>query len=457
MAEIQLSELTENSKDGNGVFDRLMEAMNDHIREEHKKNRITGPDYSKVYLGGLQTTMQQAITFLLSKQEADKKAELLSQQIETEKLNSDLVASQIAKISAEISLMEKQEAKLDQDILVAVQEVLFSRAKVRQMENQALLTEAQAAKTVKEVEIADYQARVMEQEVLFSQAKVQQMTYEADLTLAKTRLTSEQINGVIAETLVTARTADKVEQDILVAEQQVLNMQQEVLKTTQEVLNMQAQVTLTGNQAALVGQQQLTEVQNTTFTANRATLTDQQRLNLVSEELKIDAETAVVTKQGLKVDQEVLNLQQEVINLASVRLKTDAETSLIGQNEANAVLQGNVITNTAAKVVSETNLLTQKRETERAQTEDTVTAGAVVGVIGKQKVLYDRQADGFLRDAEQKLTKIMVDSWAIRQSTDGASVAANGLWDTNIREAVEQAMVGAGFDPRTDVETWATP
>jgi hypothetical protein len=63
-------------------------------------------------------------------------------------------------------------------------------------------------------------------------------------------------------------------------------------------------------------------------------------------------------------------------------------------------------------------LLLQKIETEKAQTEDTVTAGAVAGLVGKQKALLTKQTDGFDRDAEQKSLKIMMDSYAVRRSTD---------------------------------------
>ena len=422
-----------------------MEAMNDHIREEHKKNRITGPDYSKVYLGGLQSTMQQAITFLLGKQEADKNAELISQKIETEKLNTDLIAAQIANIQSEISLRAKQEAKLDQDILVAEQEVLFSQAKVRQMQNEALLTEAQTAKTVKDVQIADEQVKVMQQEVLFSIAKVEQMQQEALLTTARVALTEQQVQNAIAETLVTARQADKIEQDILLTEQQVLNMQEEVamsiFRRTNTMVSENAQIIA---QTSLIGQQELTEVQNTAFTSARKALTDQQVVNLVSEELKIDAEKLLVDSQKAKVDQDTLIGAQQVINMAADELKTDAETALIDQNRLNAVTQNSVITNQASKLLSEIALLDAKKTTEDAQTS--ATGVDLDSVIGRQKALYAKQTEGFDRDAEQKLAKILVDSWGIRFANDpnAADVdpSAAGVSNARIGAIVGDAITG---------------
>ena len=68
------------------------------------------------------------------------------------------------------------------------------------------------------------------------------------------------------------------------------------------------------------------------------------------------------------------------------------------------------------KLAAEIALLGQKKSTEEAQIKDIVDDLAVVGVIGKQKLLYGKQTDGFDRDAEQKAAKMMIDTWAIRVS-----------------------------------------
>ena len=92
----------------------------------------------------------------------------------------------------------------------------------------------------------------------------------------------------------------------------------------------------------------------------------------------------------------------------------------------------------------EVALLTQKTATERAQ----VTAMGVDAdsVVGRQKGLYLAQADGFKRDAEQKATKIMVDSWNVRRTTDEATVAdsTNMLNDAAVGRAVTKLLTGVG-------------
>ena len=92
--------------------------------------------------------------------------------------------------------------------------------------------------------------------------------------------------------------------------------------------------------------------------------------------------------------------------------------------------------------VINSDLLNQKRETELAQVIDTVSTGTVAGIIGKQKNLFQKQTDGFDRDAEQKLSKILVDTWNIRQSTDGADAGLAGTAEADVRAVLDNARTG---------------
>ena len=87
-------------------------------------------------------------------------------------------------------------------------------------------------------------------------------------------------------------------------------------------------------------------------------------------------------------------------------------------------------------------LLGQKVQTEKAQT---VALGVDDNsVIGRQKLLYKAQTDGFQRDAEQKTAKLLVDSWNVRRTTDEGTVAdsTNMLNDATIGRAVKKLMAG---------------
>ena len=102
------------------------------------------------------------------------------------------------------------------------------------------------------------------------------------------------------------------------------------------------------------------------------------------------------------------------------------------------------------KTESETRLLDQKAITELAQTSDTLPNGhpglnpvtSISGVIKKQKDLFTKQADGFDRDAEQKLSKILVDTWSVRQTTDGEVSDSAGVGNHEINRVLAKAKAG---------------
>ena len=77
-----------------------------------------------------------------------------------------------------------------------------------------------------------------------------------------------------------------------------------------------------------------------------------------------------------------------------------------------------------------------------AQISDTVGGEIVGGTIGTQKDLYGAQKEGFLRNAEQKLAKILTDSWIVRRTTDDGTIAPAGISDADISEVMAIAKAG---------------
>lgn len=134
--------------------------------------------------------------------------------------------------------------------------------------------------------------------------------------------------------------------------------------------------------------------------------------------------------QHQKVDLELQLLQKQIDIAVATECKLRAEYDLI-------ILQKD-------RTVAETTLITQKNQTEKAQTmalgvdEDSV--------VGRQKTLYVAQTNGFTRDAEQKVAKIMVDTWNVRRTTDEATVAdgTNLLNDATIGRAITKMLSGVG-------------
>ena len=91
MADIELFNLTDstNADNGTGVFDKLIQSVEQHIESQHKAGRITGTSYYDVYLGSMQSVLAESVRFLLSEQQAGLEAELLNEQILSEQKKNE--------------------------------------------------------------------------------------------------------------------------------------------------------------------------------------------------------------------------------------------------------------------------------------------------------------------------------------------------------------------------------
>lgn len=87
MAIINISDFTNNVATdtnnvvtGDGYFDDIMEAITAHIEAQYNLNRITGPEYSTVYLGAMQSAIQAALEMTLQHGAIDSKTALTDAQ-----------------------------------------------------------------------------------------------------------------------------------------------------------------------------------------------------------------------------------------------------------------------------------------------------------------------------------------------------------------------------------------
>lgn len=146
---------------------------------------------------------------------------------------------------------------------------------------------------------------------------------------------------------------------------------------------------------------------------------------------------------------------QTGVQYALAQERTEKEIELLEQQLANAIIEGRVqeaqecllkaqydnMLETVKKTAAETALLAQRKLTEQAQ----INAIGVDddSVIGRQKELYKNQADGYLRDAEQKVAKIYADMASVQMSvSDYAASDANKLSDTYVGAAMTKLLSG---------------
>jgi len=108
-----ISDLTEATVDGTGVFDTLMRANKAHLEQEFRLGRIKGPEYSTVYLGSLEAVMNAALAFVLQREKTQEELALLRAQTEKVEAETALVEQQRLNAIIEGTVLQAQKCKLD--------------------------------------------------------------------------------------------------------------------------------------------------------------------------------------------------------------------------------------------------------------------------------------------------------------------------------------------------------
>lgn len=326
-----VSRLTDTTVGGTGVFDVLMTAVKAHLQEEYDADRISGSEYSQVWLGAMQGAMTTALQFLLNSQQEEK-------------------------IQAEIA---------------------YTRQK----------TVTELAQTDDDIPVG--------------------LGFNGDYN----------VEGLVA-------------------------LQKDKLELESTLVDVQVQQAET--QKALIGQQIISELAQTSDNFENAAVkgygynssTTLAGMLLVAKE-KAAAELAFTE-------------QKTVTELGNT---SDTKPSDLGEMVGTTAITG-LVASQREKTDAEVTLLAQKANTELAQTSDTVKMGtpylndvvSVNGIISKQKNLYTAQTDGFARDAEQKVLKIVADTWSVSATQSAATAnSTNGLDDSSLGAIVTKAKTGIGI------------
>lgn len=127
--KVGITDLTHASIEGNGVFDVLMRAVNAHLQKEWSANRLKGTEYSTVYLGALESTMNASLQFLLARDKTNAELDILKQQLvnlKVEEINAGkqglLLDKQALDLVASTALKDQQRLNLIDDLLTNAQQ-----------------------------------------------------------------------------------------------------------------------------------------------------------------------------------------------------------------------------------------------------------------------------------------------------------------------------------------------
>lgn len=133
---------------------------------------------------------------------------------------------------------------------------------------------------------------------------------------------------------------------------------------------------------------------------------------------RVQLETAKV--QYAAVLLEALNSRANYA-LTKLKLATEDVTFASGEFQLNQILPQQRL------------LLIEQTESARAQTANTRTDGAlIVGVLGKQKDLYEQQITSYKRDAEVKAAKMFADAWTVQKTIDEGLLPPAGFTNASL-------------------------
>jgi hypothetical protein len=302
--EIKLSDLTEVKLDGAGAFDTLMRAAKIHLEDQYGKGTIRGPEYATVYLGQLESSMQNALAFVTTKQRITLELMLLEKQIA-------LADVEVLKANAQLQILQEQ-------ALTAVIERDLVSAQVDKVRAEIELTNAQRANIIYEQHLLEANAAKVNAEIL----NVPKQGAQID-----------------AQTILIGKQSAQVEAETLNVPKQGLMIDAQTAVQTQQKLNLIAEATNLGKQGTQI------DAQTALITSNKA---------------KTDAETLLVPKQGELLDKQVLTATQQVIN-------AEVEKRLLEANVCKAQAEFDYTQQNTLKSAAELTLLNQKTATEKAQ------------------------------------------------------------------------------------------
>jgi len=180
-------------------------------------------------------------------------------------------------------------------------------------------------------------------------------------------------------------------------------------------------------------------------------LVDQIRSTVETNYATIAIQTAAQKDSHYKIYADVRAMEQQTEQMI---LKTTQEILASQANiDQSAERLASDILLATEKTESETRLLDQKAITELGQTADNLPVDhpgmnittEIKGIISRQRGLFQKQTDGFDRDAEQKLSKILVDTWSVRQTTDGEVSSTAGVSNEEVSRVLAKAKAGINY------------
>jgi hypothetical protein len=310
MADINVDDITNSG--GTGVFDKLMESISGKIETEYLENRITGSEYAQVYLGGLQSALQQSMQFVMQEQ-------LTEAQIAGVEADNLLKAKQleVAEVERLAKVYEKDTLLVDQHNTNLKQQTLLDTQEESEQFKvnnilPAELVQLQKQTDVAERTMAEQEATGLKQRILLD-TEEEAKQFEVDSILPQ-QLAKLQKDIDVAE-------RSMLEQELTGSKQRVL------LDTEEEGKQYEVDNLLPQQLAKLLKDIDVTERQ---MTETELTGIKQRILLDTEEEAKQYEVDNLLPEQLIKIQEEIDLLQSQDLAVYTDRVLKDKQAAKLG-------------------------------------------------------------------------------------------------------------------------------
>ena len=242
--KVDITDLTHASVDGNGVFDVLMRAVNAHLQKEWSANRLKGTEYSTVYLGALESTMNASLQFLLARDKTNAELDILKQQ---------LVNLKVEEINAgkQGILLDKQATDLDAATALKVQQRLNAIDELLTASQQRTNLASENLGIISRTAISDQQLINLKVEEANAINQGLQLVAQTSQITQQTLNISLEANNIPKQGIVLDRQASQIEAQTSLTGRQELQVISETLNVPKQGAVLDSQIAQLNQQTSL--------------------------------------------------------------------------------------------------------------------------------------------------------------------------------------------------------------
>ena len=321
-----VDEVTTKDPDGVGAFDIFMSAISKHLEKEFSQGRIVGADYSNAYLAAMQMALQQAVDFVLKKDQvfittATSQLTAINAAIETIKAKASLVLTQIQAYTAQTDYANKKLA-----LATLHEQYINLTAQYDNLLKERERIEAQTAQIVAQTAQVPEQTKHIQAQTAQLTAQPSQIPEQTKHIQAQTEQVKEQMEATRGQTLGTRTDGTIIAGSIGAS----------VKQSEKQIEVMSAQLKLLGEQ----------------FEAARA-----QTLDVRSDNQPIKGQ---IGKQKDVMSQQIIAFKQKA-NIDAANIAANAWTVTKGVDEATQTPESmnlNALNKIVDQVYANTNLPT---------------------------------------------------------------------------------------------------